>query len=880
MRRQKGMDDKEMGGERMIRVTGIRLDYGGLGGNRRERGRENNRYRVTENPNPVFSWSVQSDGSDGVQEAFSLRVWSDGEVFWETGWIHSGKQEAVYRGRKLPAEQRICVSVAVEDNRAARSAGYEEYFFLSGLPELTLNWIAALRDKKDQALYFRKEFVCQRKVARATAYICGLGYHELYLNGKRIDTAVLDPAVSDYTKHCYFAVLPEVEEFLEQENCIGVVVGQGWRRNEECKPRGWAPVKFFGSPQLSMALSLVYADGTRELIHTDASWLCGEGPITYSHLFNGETYDAGKRQKDWNLFGKTPRGFEPVRLAAAPGGKPVSMVQEPIREQEIYLPRTVTPMGEDVYVVDFGQNIAGVCALRLPEHLRKGQRIQIKFTEFLNEDGLANMDTLRTAGSTDTYLAAGDELDLTVWKPSFTYHGFRYVQIKGMGLVEPGDLTAVSCYSDVATGSFFTCGSALINAIQKNIIQTEKANIHSIFTDCPQRDERLGWMNDATVRFEETPYNFDIGRLFPKVVADMMDTQSEDGAITCTAPFVLGFRPADPVCSSFLIAGQQALLYTGNMEIIRKAYDSFVMWEKRIGQLAEDYIVEYTAYGDWAAPVYACINGDTNIDATNSSCTPGAFMSTGYYYYNAVLLREFARLLGKTEDVAYYQKLAEMIRGAMLEKWWDEEHAVMATGSQACQSFALWLGILPEEHTKAAAEHIHRELVQSGYQFTTGNLCTRYMLEMLTKYGYVEDAWTLMTREEYPSIGYMIQNEATTIWERFELKKSNCMNSHNHPMYGAVGYWFYAYLAGIRPVSEGFESMEIRPYFPRKLLSVNAKVETVKGDVAVRWVRRYGKICLYVTLPFGTRAKIRFAGKTYAAGSGFHIYEVEEDAIL
>lgn len=867
----------------MVRVTGIRLDYGRIhrGNGKPDRnGEHNNRYRITENKNPIFSWAVQSDGLDGIQEAYSLRVHSGGEVFWETGWIGSRKQEAVYAGRALPEEQRIYISVAVRDNRGENSDFYEEYFYLSALQELEPCWIAAPQDKQDQALYFRRDFVCTKKVAHATAYICGLGYHELYLNGKRVDPAVLDPAVSDYTKHCYFAVLPEMEEFLEEQNCIGVIVGQGWRRNEECKPRGWAPVKFFGSPQLSVVLRLVYADGTRETIGTDERWLCGEGPVTYSHLFNGETYDAGKRQKDWNLFGTTPRGFKPAKRAKAPGGKAVSMVQEPIREQEIYLPKTVTPLGEDVYVVDFGQNIAGVCALRLPGNLREGQAIKIKFTEFLDEDGSANMDTLRTAGSTDTYLAAGNGQDLEVWKPSFTYHGFRYVQISGMGLVGLGGITAVSCYSDVATDSFFSCGSALINAIQKNIIQTEKANIHSIFTDCPQRDERLGWMNDATVRFEETPYNFDIGRLFPKVVADIMDTQSEDGAITCTAPFVLGFRPADPVCSSFLIAGQQALLYTGNLAVIRRAYDSFVMWEERIGQLAKDYIVEYTAYGDWAAPVYACVDGDTNIDATNSRCTPGAFMSTGYYYYNAQLLQEFARLLGKEEDAAAYRKLAEEIRSAMLEKWWDEERAVMATGSQACQSFALWLGLVPKERAQAAADHIHRELVSCGYQFTTGNLCTRYMLEMLTRYGYVEDAWTLMTREEYPSIGYMIQNEATTVWERFELKKSNHMNSHNHPMYGAVGYWFYAYLAGIRPVAEGFEEMMIRPYFPRKLLSVNARVETVKGDVAVRWIRRYGKVFMYVTLPFGTRARIWFAGKNYTVGSGFHLYEAEEEEIL
>ena len=856
----------------MIQVTNIRLDYGKL--------QKDNRYRITENPNPVFSWAVRSDGDNVTQEACFVKVWSEGEIFWETGWITSKEQEITYAGAKFPHERRIYVSVAVRDSRKEYSKPYEEYFFLSALSELDLTWIAAAEDKEDQALYLKKDFICQRKVVHATMYACGLGYHELYLNGKRVDTSILDPAVSDYTKHCYYVVLTEVEHLLNNQNCIGVVIGQGWRRNEECEPRGWVQVKFFGKPQLSLALSLVYDDGTTEVIYTDETWLCGDGPIVYSHLFNGEIFDAGCVKKDWNLFSGATEGFEAARFVEAPGGIAASMELEPIREQEIYKVRTVTPIRDGVYVVDFGQNIAGACSLRLPQRMKMGHRIQIKYMEFLDEDGSVYMDTLRTAKSTDTYIASGDERDLTEWKPSFTYHGFRYAQVEGLDFIDCEVITAVSYYSDVVTDSFFSCGSALVNAIHKNIFQTEKANIHSILTDCPQRDERLAWMNDATVRFAGTPYNFDVGRLFPKVVQDILDTQSGDGAITCTAPFVLGFRPADPVCAAFLVAGQEAVLHTGNLDIIRKAYDGFVMWENRIRQLAVDNIVDYTVYGDWAAPVYACKDGDTNIDARESRYTPGAFMSTGYYYYNAVLLAKFAHILEKTEDEAYYQSLAEQIRISMLQKWWNKEQAVMATGSQGCQSFALWLGIIPKEHCKAAARLIHEDLIQRNYYFTTGNLCTRYMLEMLTKYGYVEDAWTLITREEYPSIGYMIQNEATTIWERFELKKSKDMNSHNHPMYGSVGYWFYAYLAGIRPVKKGFEKMVIRPYFPRKLLSVNAKVETVKGDVIVRWVRRYGKAYLYVTLPFGTQAEIIFSGKSYIVGSGFHMYEMEENALF
>jgi alpha-L-rhamnosidase len=255
--------------------------------------------------------------------------------------------------------------------------------------------------------------------------------------------------------------------------------------------------------------------------------------------------------------------------------------------------------------------------------------------------------------------------------------------------------------------------------------------------------------------------------------------------------------------------------------------------------------------------------------------TPGILMSTGYFYYNAVLLSRFAALLGWRDEKEKYAALAEKIRQAMLAKWWDGKTGRMATGSQGCQSFALWLGILPEEGRRLAARRLHEDLEEKEYRITTGNLCTRYLMDVLTEYGYVDDAWRIVTREEYPSFGYMIQNEATTVWERFEMKKNPGMNSHNHPMYGAVGYWFYAYLAGIRPTAPGFSEAEIRPFFPEKLLSVNASVHTCRGDLTVRWIKRYGRLHLYVTVPFGTRARIVFAGEEHDVGSGFWSYHAD-----
>lgn len=839
--------------------------------------RKTGRYRVTEGM-PRFSWAVKAAHQNAVQKSYSLQIYSGDHILWDTGWIETEQQYFQYDGAPLPAEQKLTVRITVQDDRGDKSLPADETFYVSGLDRETPGWIAASEDVPEKTVYFRKDFTLSGEVKSAVLYSCGLGYHKLYLNGKAIDDAVLDPLHSDYTKTCYYTMLPDLQDSLKQgANCLGIMLGEGWRRNKGVYSLSFMEgrtINFFGLPQLSASLRIQYTDGREEIYNTDESWQWSHGALVSNNLFNGETYDASQTCCGWNEPDGQLVGFVAAVKVPTPGGQSRVMTMEPITEHEKFPVKTITMLDENTCLVDFGVNIAGYCRIRLPKGMKSGQTISIQHAEMLDEDGSAFTEPLRSAAATDTYIAAGDERDLDEWQPLFTYHGFRYAQITGWPLITKDDIVAISVYSDIDTVNFFTCGSALVNTIQKNLVQTEKDNLVGILTDCPQRDERQGWMNDATARFEETPYNFNIGKLFPKVVKDILDVQGEDGSITCTAPYVFGTRPADPVCSAFLIAGLEALMHTGNLDIIREAYDGFAKWEDFLVENSIDYIVNYTYYGDWASPGYACWNGDMN--EARSGVTPGVFMSTGYSYYNSVLLARFAEMLGRTQDQQRYAAQAEKIKAAMLEKWWDAETGKIATASQACQSFALWLGILPENKRSLAALRLHEDLVANDYRITTGNLCTLYMLCVLADYGYVEDAWAILTREEYPSFGYMIQNEATTIWERFELSKMARMNSHNHPMYGSVGHWLYAYLAGIKPVSPGFDEVNIRPYFPKSLLSAQASIQTVKGELTVRWVKRYEKTSLYVTVPFGMIANVTFAGETYKVGSGFWTYEVEE----
>ena len=825
------------------------------------------RSRITGAAAPLFGWTVLSDADGDAQSACRVTL-ADGEtLLWDSGWLPQTEQRLTYAGAPMPVGRALTLTAAVRST-SGQEAVSEPVTIYNGLrPEWEGKWLQPAEYKMRAVTDYRKVFTVDAVPADACLYLAGIGYHKAYLNGNPVDTAVMDPAHANYAKTVYYTVLPDVAALLKTgENVLTVQVADGWRSNDSDlinRMLGERKVEFEGHPTLSAVLEWKDAAGVHRIV-TDESWQWKHDAVIMANIFDGETYDANAADPAWLTAGG--EGWSAVMLGEGPGGEMLPMTIPPVLEQETYPAIDVFEAKKGVFVADFGQNIAGVLRFSLPAGLEKGRKITVRFMEILDEDGTLYTAPLRDAKQTDTYIASGDERDLAVWQARFTYHGFRYAEIHGLPAVEREQLTAVALYTDVAGHSSFRCGNALINQIHKNAVQTEKSNIHSILTDCPQRDERMGWMNDATVRFEETPYNFRIGRLFAKVVKDIRNEQRENGAFTCCAPFVFGALPADPVCSSYLVAGAQALLHTGNLGLIAEAFDGYAAWEDFLLSQSVDGIVQYSHYGDWAGPEYAC----EDKEVARSKATPGILMSTGYSYFNCRTLAKFAEMLGREEDAATYARLAQDVREAFLKKWWDPITGKVAEGSQGAQSFALWLDILPEEGRQIAANVLHIDLVTGNYKITTGNLCTRYMMEVLTRYGYLEDAWKLLNSTEYPSYGYMINNEATTVWERFELKKNPGMNSHNHPMYGAVDCWFYAWLCGIKPTSSGFDTVDICPYYPADLLSAQAVVDTVHGDVGVRWTKRFGEYHLYVHLPFGVTGTVHTPEGSVTVGSGSH----------
>ena len=814
----------------------------------------------------VFAWGVENAPGQ-KQAAYQLTLACDGSDIYDSGWVETDAQECAVSGLAVPSGARVDAALTVRDDTGAESEKGIQSFYPVNV-EWTAKWMTAPEDTNLRTVYFRREFSVKGEVRRAVLYACGLGYQNLYINGVRVDDARLDPAHTDYSVVCQYVAVPDAGDFLRAgENCLAAEVGGGWRDNPGGYQEHVADVTFFGDRRLIYMLDIAYADGSAERLVSDEGTQAGFGPSVRSTLFNGEDYDATLSIPGWNEVGFA--GFKAAKVCETDVGALRPMVIPPIREVETVKPLSVS-RHDGSYIVDFGLNLAGVVRVKLPK-MPRGTVVSLSHAEELDETGDLYTATLRGAEATDRYTCAGDASDLDVWQPDFTYHGFRYARVTGVD-VGRDDVEAVFLRTDMKRNGFFVSGSAALNALQQQVLRTEEGNMHSILTDCPQRDERMGWMNDATVRFEETPYNFDCAGMFRKIVRDLISIQKPDGAIACTAPKVFGAFPADPVCSSFLVAGLQAYLHFADKETLEEAFDAFAAWEGCLLDHSEDYIVNYSYYGDWAGPAYAC---EPN-DGARSIVTPGVFMSTGYSFFNCRTLAEMAEALGREGDARKYRALAGRVREAMLRKWYDAADAVFATGSMACQAFSLWLGIVPEEDRARAAKKLRGDLVSAGYAFTTGNLCTRYLLDELAEFGYVDDAYELLTRDEYPSWGFMRQNEATTVWERFELKKNPGMNSHNHPMYGSVGAFLYTGLLGLAPTQPGFRRFSVKPRMPEKLLSAQGGVDSPYGAIHVRWFKRYGGCHLFVDVPFGCTCDVEFMGQKRTLQAGAHHLNVAE----
>jgi len=739
--------------------------------------------RIIASKEPVLSWGGYTDIKNNFQTSCHVIVKSSGEVLWDSGVIKTSSSFVKYSGAPLPVGKRIDFSVSVSGSDGVFSPEVSEFFYIGSLEDVSLaKWICASEDMESVPVYFNKKFTLGDSVSDARIYVASAGFCHVSINGCSIDSSFLGPAHTEYNKTCLYTLIPEVHKFLcNGENTIDIILADGWRRNngEYLKIYNNTPA-FFGTPCLWAAMNVTLKNGQNVWITTDETWMWGRGNITFSHLFDGEQFDA--RMNRSQIF--------PVSLYMGDIGILKPMMLPPIREKKVYKPISIHSTEEGKFILDFGTNFSGVIRIRIPCGLKKGSRIILRHGQLLNPDGTLNAQTLRGAKSEDAYIASGDENGLTFWQPMFTCHGFRYAEVSGYPYLNSNDVSGIMLCTDLTQTLEFNSGSAVLNAIHNMLLQTEKCTNQGAANDTCGRSERMHWLDDGINRYPEIACNFDISRYYRHLLMLIRDTQENDGSITCTAPYIYGKRPGDPLSSSYLLLAEELFARLKNIEILKEYYPSFCRWENCLLNNSTDYILNYSYYGDWAGPEYS--RDKTTMGGGAGSLTiPAVMVGTAMSMYTAKLLKQFAEILGKAEDVNYYSELFGKIKEAFLNKWYDPALKKVHNGSLSCSALALWLDIIPHEDAVIIARNMKDELVNSGYRFTTGAFCLQFMCHMLIKFGYVDEFYELMTREEYPSFGYMLKCGATTGWEKYEYLTGGNMNAHIHALQVSVFHCFY-----------------------------------------------------------------------------------------
>jgi alpha-L-rhamnosidase len=808
---------------------------------------------------PRLSWIFASARRGDEQTAYQVLVSSsedgldtnEGDL-WDSGKVLSSRSTQVpYEGRYLSSRQRCYWKVRVWNkeghlSRYSKAASWE--MGLLSPTEWKARWIGFTPGWNGRALYFRYDIDLQKAVKRGRVYVAGLGYYELHINGVRVGDHVLDPGWTTFSKRVLYSTY-DVDALLKPgRSTVGVIVGNGW----------------YGMPKLLLQIEVTYSDDTQDQFYTHGhygggkrAWFVTSGPILNNSIYDGEVYDARLEKPGWDLPRVTlPKpanrieGWVPAHQVEPPGGRLVSQMINPVKIAGMLEPKKIEEPGTGVFVYDFGQNAAGWAELRVKG--KRGTQVTLKFAENLYSDGTVNQENLIKAAARDVYVLKGGEEE--AWEPRFTYHGFRYVQVEGFpGRPEPRNLLVKVIRSSVQPNGVFETSNELINRIHKMVWWTEASNLYSVPTDCPQRSERMGWLNDLTVRAEESVYNFDVSRFFTKFLDDIAATQEGDGSFTDTAPFKYGSRPADPVDASYLLLAWLLYQHYGDTRIIAEHFSGFKAWTDFLADKTKNGIVTYGYYGDWSPPTaYSLPNSAV------SRTMPLLLMSTGFLYYCSRLVSEMAQVLGKEDDKLKYNALARKTALAFNREYFNDKIGAYGNNDESANSFALFLGLVPSNQVPRVLGNLVRNVREADGHLTTGNLCTKYLLEALTAHGRAYVAYEIVTQRTYPSWGYMLANGATTLWERWENLTGPGMNSHNHPMMGSVDTWFYKYIAGINPDpnAPGFKRFVIHPHPVGDLSWARSEYTSMYGKIRSAWHKQEKSFHLNITVPGNTKATV------------------------
>lgn len=828
---------------------------------------------------PRFSWKLDAGGRrDVMQTAYEIKVTSYAYLkkgkrdIWNSGKVKSDQSVFVpYQGAALTSGEKCWWQVRVWDNAGNVSEWSTPAYWQMGLlspNDWKAEWITPgfQEDSVNRpSPLFRKVFSLDKKIASATAYITAHGLYQAEINGKKVGDAYLTPGWTSYNKRLQYQAYDVTNMLQEGQNAIGVELGNGWYRGHV----GYNPTpNLYGKDIATLVqLDVIYTDGTKATVISDGSWKSSTGPVRYNEIYNGAIIDDNMQQKNWSVTKFNDKDWSGVTVENFSKSVLVATNSEPVRKHESFKPVKIftTPKGEKV--IDFGQNLVGWVQVKVNGH--KGDKIIISHAEVIDKAGNFYTANLRTAKEQDIYILNGDGEE--TFEPQFTWQGFRFIKVEGYpGDLKPENFTAYALYSDMQPMGSFTCSNTMVNQLQHNIQWGQKGNFLDVPTDCPQRDERLGWTGDAQVFSRTASYNMMVHNFFVKWLKDVAADQYKTGSIPFVIPNVIGKSNADgpggstgwaDVCT--VIPWNMYLAY-GDKRILENQYASMKAWVNYMHNKSHNDLWNTGFhFGDW---LFYSVDDDT--DGT-SAITSKYLIAQCFYAYSTQLLINAAEVLGKEEDVKYYTDLLAKVKAAFMNEY-VTPNGLISSDTQTAYVLALQFDMLPENLRAQAATRLVRNIHRYDDHLTTGFLGTPYLCHVLSRFGHADVAYTLLLQQTYPSWLYPVKMGATTVWERWDGIKPDgtfetpTMNSYNHYAYGAIGDWMYRVVAGIDTKTEGpgYKEIVIKPTPGGKLDSVKADYETNYGKVESYWkITKDKNFQLEVTVPPNTTATVYVPAK-------------------
>jgi alpha-L-rhamnosidase len=841
---------------------------------------------------PRLSWVVESKQRAEKQTAYQILaassealLKSDSGDLWDSGKVASDQTlHVVYAGKALNSCQRCYWKVRVWDKDGKASAYSRPACWDMGLltpQDWQGQWIARTADTNSlPAPMLRRAFTLEGKIKQARAYICGLGYYELHLNGKKIGDHLLDPGYTRFDKRALYVTYDVTDALRRGKNAVGVILGNGWYNVQTRAVWDFHKAPWRAAPKLLMQLRVEYADGRVETIGTDSRWTTSDGPITFDSIYGGETYDARLEKPGWDTADYDDSAWAMAQVVSPPGGKLSAQMMPPIKADRTIKPVKLTEPKPGVYVFDMGQNFAGFAELSVRGPA--GTKVVMKYGERLAKDGTVDRADIqqhvvrvdpRQQYQTDTYILGGSSLS-TSHVSRFTYHGFQYVEVTGFPSKPTLDtLRGVFIHSAIPVTGEFECSNPLLNKIWGAGRWAYLSNLQGIPTDCPHR-EKNGWTGDAHLAAEQGLLNYAPANVYTKWINDLGDEQRPTGELPGIVPtsgwgYKWGNGPAWD--SAFLLIPFYLYEYCGDTKVLCDHYDGLKRYVDYLTSKAKGGIVDI-GLNDWAP---------------YKTSTPADITSMAYYYRDAQIVALTAGLMRNDADARKYTDLAASIKQAFNEKFYHSDTGLYGNGSQTSLSCALYQGLVEPANKARVLSNLVAAVEKSNNHIDTGILGAKYLMNALLENGRADVACRIASQKDLPSWGWWIEQGATTLWEQW-----NGTESRNHIMFGDISAWFYKALAGINldPTVPAFKHFIIKPNLVGGLTSAEASYDSVRGRIVSDWRIAKGSLDLKVTIPANTTATvyvptsdyaaIKEAGKPVADAAGVRFLRMEDGRTL